>query len=83
MSRTLGHDLGRHAAQIGLDPALVEPLLLTCWMHRALKEATTLRPAHLARGRYVRLLRLCLEHRDAPGLIRLCGRGQDGAHLRP
>jgi hypothetical protein len=83
MSRTLGHDLGRHAAQIGLDSALVEALLLTCWMHRALKEATTLRPAHLARGRYVRLLRLCLQHRDAPGLRRLCGRDQDGAHRRP
>jgi aminoglycoside phosphotransferase (APT) family kinase protein len=83
MSRTLGQDLGRHAAQIGLDPALVEPLLLTCWMHRALKEATTLRPAHLARGRYVRLLRLCLQHRDAPGLRRLCGRDQDGAQRRP
>jgi hypothetical protein len=82
MSRVLGHHVGRHATQIGLDPALVEALLLTCWMHRALKEATTLRPAHLARGRYVRLLRLCLQHRDAPGLRRLCGRDQDGAQRR-
>ena len=75
VSRALAHDVERHGSQIGLDPALVGPLLLTCWMHRALKEAMTMRPERLARGRYVRLLRLCLERRDAPGLRRICGTG--------
>jgi hypothetical protein len=51
-----------------LDPGLVEPLFYTCWMHRALKEATRLRPDRLESGTYVRLLRLCVARRDAPGL---------------
>jgi len=55
----------------GLDPDLVEPLFYTCWMHRALKEATRLRPNRLETGTYVRLLRLCAARRDAPGLQRL------------
>ena len=42
-------------------------------MHRALKEAARLEPHRLATGRYARLLRLCLQRRDAPGLTRLCG----------
>ncbi len=54
-----------------LDPGLVEPLFYTCWMHRALKEATRLRPNRLESGTYVRLLRLCAARRDAPGLRRL------------
>jgi hypothetical protein len=54
-----------------LDPALVEPLFYTCWMHRALKEATRLQPDRLESGTYVRLLRLCVARRDAPGLRRL------------
>ena len=54
-----------------LDPGLVEPLFYTCWMHRALKEATRLRPDRLESGTYVRLLRLCAARRDAPGLRRL------------
>lgn len=54
-----------------LDPGLVEPLFYTCWMHRALKETTRLRPNRLESGTYVRLLRLCAARRDAPGLRRL------------
>jgi hypothetical protein len=54
-----------------LDPGLVEPLFYTCWMHRALKEATRLPPNRLESGTYVRLLRLCAARRDAPGLRRL------------
>lgn len=54
-----------------LDPRLVEPLFYTCWMHRALKEATRLPPNRLESGTYVRLLRLCAARRDAPGLRRL------------
>jgi hypothetical protein len=73
LSRALADDVGRHCAQIDLDPALVGPLFFTCWMHRALKEAVRLEPHRLANGRYARLLRLCLQRRDAPGLTRLCG----------
>jgi hypothetical protein len=82
LSRALAQDVARHSERIGLEPALAGPLLLTCWMHRALKEAMTLQPDRLARGRYVRLLRLCLHHRDAPGLRLLGGIDQDGAQRR-
>jgi Ser/Thr protein kinase RdoA (MazF antagonist)/SAM-dependent methyltransferase len=52
-------------SEIGLDPALVEPLFYTCWMHRALKEATRLRPEQLDKGRFVRLLRYTIASHDA------------------
>jgi hypothetical protein len=73
LSRALADDVRRYCTQIDLDPALVGPLFFTCWMHRALKEAARLEPHRLANGRYARLLRLCLQRRDAPGLMRLCG----------
>jgi hypothetical protein len=57
----------RACARTGLEPGLALPLLLTCWMHRALKEATRLPQHRLAQGHYVRLLSLCLErHADLP-----------------
>jgi aminoglycoside phosphotransferase (APT) family kinase protein len=74
LGRMVAEDVAGHAARIGLDPALVEPLLLTCWMHRALKEATRLRVSALPRGRYAALLRLCVARRDAPGLRAVCQR---------
>jgi SAM-dependent methyltransferase len=58
-------------ADLGLDPALVEPLFYTCWMHRALKEATRLRPHRVQTGRFVSLVRLLIQRRDAPALERL------------
>ena len=60
LSRLLTEAAGRHCAEIGLDRSLVGPLFVTCWMHRALKEATRLSPARLDSGHYVNLLRLCL-----------------------
>lgn len=63
----------RYCARCGLSPELVEPLFYTCWMHRALKEATRLSRERLERGHYVSLLRLCIEQRSAPGLRRLFG----------
>jgi Phosphotransferase enzyme family len=77
LSRVLADDVGRYCRQIDLDAALVGPLFFTCWMHRALKEAARLEPHRLANGRYARLLRLCLQRRDAPGLMRLCGAAAD------
>ena len=60
LSRLLSTAADGHSADIGLDRSLVEPLFATCWMHRALKEATRLSPARLDAGHYVNLLRLCL-----------------------
>jgi SAM-dependent methyltransferase len=61
----------RYCRQIGLPARLVEPLFHTCWMHRALKEATRLTSSRLERGHYVSLLRLCIDQREAPTLRRL------------
>jgi hypothetical protein len=63
----------RHCRDLGLARELVEPLFHLCWMHRALKEATRLAPDRRESGRYVNLLRLGLDRRDAPTLRRLFG----------
>jgi hypothetical protein len=49
---------GQYAAALRLDPSVLVPLLLTCWMHRAQKEAS-----RRDDGPYRRLLRRCVEHR--------------------
>ncbi|MGH8907542.1 MAG: aminoglycoside phosphotransferase family protein [Egibacteraceae bacterium] len=61
----------RFCERAGLSGQLVEPLFFTCWMHRALKEATRLRPGRVNSGHFVRLLRRCLQERRSPGLRRL------------
>ena len=71
VNRVLAEAVDHHCARIGLDRRLVEPLFVTCWMHRALKEATRLRPERLDDGHYATLVRLSLRERDAPGLRRL------------
>ena len=63
----------RYREATDLDPELVEPLFYTCWMHRALKEATRLHPARLEEGHYASLLFRCIEQRDMPGMRRLLG----------
>ena len=73
VNRLLSSAAERQCLDIGLERKLVEPLFVTCWMHRALKEATRLSPARLDGGHYVNLLRLCLDRPDAPGLRRLYG----------
>jgi hypothetical protein len=57
--------------RLGLPLVLVEPLFYTCWMHRALKEATRLETNKLDQGHYVSLLRLCIEQRDSSALQQL------------
>jgi hypothetical protein len=47
-------------AAVRLDPELVHPLLLTCWAHRALKEAS-----RREEGPYRRLVRHCVSRSDA------------------
>jgi hypothetical protein len=49
---------GQYASALRLDPSLLVPLLLTCWMHRAQKEAS-----RRDDGPYRRLLRHCVEQR--------------------
>lgn len=60
-----------YCAALDLPQALIAPLFYTCWIHRALKEATRLTPTTLQRGLYVNILRLCIEQRSMPGLQRL------------
>lgn len=71
LSRLLLERVEGYRQETDLDPALVEPLFYTCWMHRALKEATRLSPSRLDKGHYVNLLRLCIEWRDKGMLRRL------------
>jgi hypothetical protein len=63
----------RLCGRIGLSRRLVGPLFFTCWMHRALKEATRLPVSAVERGHFVGLLRMCIDERDAPPLRRLIG----------
>ena len=54
----------RYCERVQLAEHLVEPLFYTCWMHRALKEATRLAPKDLQQGHYFNLLRVSLEKRN-------------------
>lgn len=64
-----------YCAQVGVANQYVETLYYTCWMHRALKQATLLPLAHLSQGRYVRLLRHSIARHDAPTLRALFAAG--------
>jgi hypothetical protein len=56
----LAQAVGQYASALRLDPSLLVPLLLTCWMHRAQKEAS-----RRDDGPYRRLLRHCVEERPS------------------
>jgi hypothetical protein len=71
VGRMLVDAVRRYCERAGLDPAFVEPLFHTCWMHRALKEATRLTRDRLATGHYLELLRAGIARRGAPTLRRL------------
>lgn len=71
LSALLTESTRRYAAGIGLPGELVEPLFYTCWMHRALKEATRLVPSKLSTGHYYQLLLLAIERHDEQALQRL------------
>jgi thiamine kinase-like enzyme/SAM-dependent methyltransferase len=53
---------------VGVDKRWIEPLFYTCWVHRALKEATRLRHDTLGGGHYLNLLLMAIENRDTPVL---------------
>lgn len=63
----------QYCARIGLERRLVGPLFYTCWMHRALKEATRLSTKELSDGHYFKLLKLAIAQSEAPALRELLG----------
>ncbi|MFQ5603852.1 MAG: phosphotransferase family protein [bacterium] len=60
-----------------INKNLLEPLFYTCWVHRALKEATRLSAQTLDSGHYVNLLRVAIEHKNTPVLQRLFSLSQN------
>jgi Phosphotransferase enzyme family len=71
ISRMVATATRRYCRRIGVSEGLVEPLFYSCWMHRAIKEATRLPAEHLGSGHYVNLLRLTIARRRTPALRRL------------
>ena len=71
LGERLAEAIGRFCRDASLDRALVEPLFFMCWMHRALKEASTLPRRSVRHGRYVRLLLRCIDEHRSHGLRRL------------
>jgi aminoglycoside phosphotransferase (APT) family kinase protein len=73
LSDLVVQSIERYCEAIDLPRAYLEPLFYTCWMHRALKQATRLTGAKLEGGHYLNLLRLCIAQRQSPTLTRLFG----------
>lgn len=71
LSRLLVETVHDYCQAIGLPATVVLPLFYTCWMHRALKEATRLPANQVDTGRFVNLLRMCIDHPNTPTLQRL------------
>jgi hypothetical protein len=71
LNRLLVEATDRYCVATSLSPRLVEPLFFLCWVHRSIKEASRLPLDRLQSGRYLNILRVSLELRDAPGLQRL------------
>lgn len=59
----------RYCEIVGLNKSLVAPLFFTCWIHRALRQATW--ADELGNAHFVNLIRMCIDARDAPGLAAL------------
>jgi hypothetical protein len=69
MSSTLVKLIDDYCKLVELDKDLIEPLFHTCWMHRALKEATRLTKISLQKGLYVNLLRLGIQSKNRAFLL--------------
>jgi Phosphotransferase enzyme family len=65
LSRWTRGVIDHYVEAAGIDRSLLLPLFQTCWMHRALKEATRLERANLAGGHFVRALESSLRNADA------------------
>jgi len=67
----LVHATHHYCELVGLERSLVAPMFYTCWMHRALRQATwadSLNEAH-----FINALRMSIDNRDSPGLRALFG----------
>ncbi|WP_369812583.1 phosphotransferase [Kineosporia sp. A_224] len=62
---TLAGTTRRYCEAVGVPAAAVEPLFALTWVHRAVKEATRLRPGRLQHGQYVNALRATLARPEA------------------
>lgn len=69
LSGVLVQAMRAYRDRLGLVAPVAEALFYTCWMHRALKQATLLPPERVDRdGHYANLLRLCIQRRAGPTL---------------
>ena len=75
MHRMAADATGRYCRRVGVPDDLIGPLFYSCWMHRAIKEATRLPAERLDNGHYINLLRLAIAKRAAPALSGWLGRG--------
>jgi len=58
-----------YCERVGLDRDIVEPMFYTCWMHRALRQATwagSLQSAH-----FITVLQRSIDRPESPGLLAL------------
>jgi SAM-dependent methyltransferase len=62
----------QYSAAVGVHPDFVAPLFYSCWLQRAIREAAWA-TGHLVDGTFIRLLRLCIEKVDEPGMRWLHG----------
>lgn len=72
----------RYRTAVGLPADLLGTLFVTCWVHRAVKEAGRLPAGRLEDGHYANLVRLCLERRG-PTLERILDPGGTAVAGRP
>ncbi|MEZ4731273.1 MAG: aminoglycoside phosphotransferase family protein [Caldilineaceae bacterium] len=82
LSRFTVDTVHTYCQAISLPTTAVLPLFYTCWMHRALKEATRLPVDKVETGRFVNLLRLCIDHQTAPTLQQLGAQSQPKTAIR-
>lgn len=81
MGRFIVESTESYCQRVGLPWLFIEPLFYTCWMHRALKQATSLRVAELAGGHYVNLLRLTIRERQKSPILRRLFSGSGATEL--
>lgn len=70
-----------YCAETGLPWRDVEPLFYFYWIDRALRQAAWTE-GPLADATYIRLLRVCIRHRESPALRRLFEVGETGRSAR-
>ncbi len=68
LGEMLVSQLQQYCYQVGVSVHLVEGLFYSCWMHRAIKEATRLAPERVHYGHFYRLLCHCIDRRYSYGL---------------